>query len=73
MVKKACIVINLLPVASDASTIQIEERIKNEAKIPWCKEIEEVLVEDIDASYMDLKNHGISSNVAKNLLDLYTE
>jgi hypothetical protein len=73
MVKKAHIVIDLLPEASDASVIQIEERIKNEAKIPWCKEIEEVLVEDIDASYMNLKNHGISSNVAKNLMDLYTE
>ena len=73
MVKKAHIVINLLPEASDASIIQIEEKLKNEAKIPWCKEIEKVLVEDIDASYVNLKNHGVSSNVAKNIMDLYTE
>ena len=73
MVKKAHIVINLLPEASDASIIQIEEKLKNEAKIPWCKEIEKVLVEDIDASYANLKNHGVSSNVAKNIMDLYTE
>ena len=73
MVKKAYIVINLLPEVSNASIIQIEEKIKNEAKIPWCKEIEKVTIEDIDSSYMNLKNHGISSNVAKNLMDLYTE
>jgi len=73
MCKKALIVINLLPEASKASTIQIEERIRNEAKIPWCKNIEEVSIEDVEASYMKLKKHGISSNVARNLVDLYTE
>ena len=73
MCKKALIVINLLPEASKASTIQIEERIRNEAKIPWCKNIEEVSIEDIEASYIKLKKHGISSNVARNLVDLYTE
>jgi len=73
MVKKAHIVINLLPEASKASTIQIEERIRNEAKIPWCNKIEEVSIEDTEASYMKLKKHGISSNVARNLVDFYTE
>lgn len=73
MCKKALIVINLLPEASKASTIQIEEKIRNEAKIPWCKNIEEISIEDIEASYMKLKKHGISSNVARNLVDLYTE
>ena len=73
MCKKALIVINLLPEASKASTIQIEEKIRNEAIIPWCKQIEEVSIEDIEASYMKLKKHGISSNVARNLVDLYTE
>jgi len=73
MYKKALIVINLLPEASKASTIQIEEKIRNEAKIPWCKNIEEISIEDIEASYMKLKKHGISSNVARNLVDLYTE
>jgi hypothetical protein len=73
MIKKAHIVINLLPEASKASTIQIEERIRNEAKIPWCNQIEEVSIEDTEASYMKLKKHGVSSNVARNLVDLYTE
>jgi len=73
MVKKAHIIINLLAEASKASTIQIEEKIRNEAKIPWCKQIEQVSIEDTEASYMKLKKHGISSNVARNLMDLYTE
>jgi len=73
MVKKAHIIINLLPEASKASIIQIEEKIRNEAKIPLCKNIEEVSIEDVEASYMKLKKHGISSNVARNLVDLYTE
>jgi hypothetical protein len=73
MYKKALIVINLLPEASEASTIQIEERIRKEAKIPWCKQIEEVSIEDVEKSYMKLKKYGISSNVARNLVDLYTE
>ena len=73
MVKKAHIIINLLPEASDTPTSQIEERIKNKATIPLCQKIEKVFVEDVDASYLNLKNHGIPSNVAKNLMDLYTE
>ena len=73
MVKKAHIIINLLAEASKASTIQIEEKIRNEAKIPLCNNIEQVSVEDTEASYMKLKKHGISSNVARNLVDFYTE
>jgi hypothetical protein len=73
MVKKAHITVNLLPEASKASIIEIEEKIRDEAKIPWCKNIEEVSIEDVEASYIELKNHGISSNVARNLVDLYTE
>ena len=73
MVKKAYIILNLLPEASNASIIQIEEKIKNEAKIPLCKEIEKVTIEDIESSYMNLKNNGVSNNVAKNLMDMYTE
>ena len=73
MGKKAIIIINLQPEASKASTTQIEERVRNEAKIPWCKNIEEVTIEDVEVSYMKLRKFGISSNVAQNLVDLYTE
>jgi len=73
MPKKVIIVINLQPEASKASTTQIEERVRNEAIIPWCKNIEEVTIEDVEASYTELRKYGISSNVAQNLVDLYTE
>ncbi|HDQ05176.1 MAG TPA: hypothetical protein ENN36_00440 [Candidatus Bathyarchaeota archaeon] len=73
MVKKVHIIINLLSEASKKSDSQIEEKIRNEAKIPLCSNIEDVSVEDTEESYNNLKKHGISSNVARNLLDLYTE
>jgi hypothetical protein len=73
MVKKIHIIANLLPEVSDASTGQIEEKIRNEAKIPWCTNIENVSVEDAEETIMNLKKQGVSSNVAKNLVDLYTE
>jgi hypothetical protein len=73
MTKKVHIVTELLPEASKTPFTQIEETIRNEAKIPWCNEIKEVTIEDIDESYKNLKNHGISSSVARNLMDLYTE
>lgn len=73
MVKKIRIIVNLLPEASEVSTGQIEERIRNEAKIPWCKNIEEVSIEDSEESIRLLKKQGVSRNVARNLVDLYTE
>ena len=73
MSKKARIIIKLLPEASNVSITQIEERIMNEAKIPWCENIEEVSIEDIEASYRKLKKQGLSNNVARNIMDLYTK
>ena len=73
MCKKARIIIKLLPGASNVSVSQIEERIMNEAKIPWCENIEEVSIEDIGASYRKLKKQGLSDNVARNIMDLYTK
>ena len=73
MAKKVHIIIDLLPEASEASPVQIEEKIRNEAKIPLCQSIKEVVIEDTKESYMKLTKQGVSSNVARNLLDLYTE
>ena len=73
MVKKAHIVISLLDEASKVSTTLIKEKIRNDTKIPWCNEIEEVSIKDIEASYLKLKKQGISSDVARTLVDLYTE
>jgi hypothetical protein len=73
MAKKAHITIKLLPEASEASNNEIEETIRTKAKIPLCKNIEEVSIDDNEESYRKLKKQGISSNVARNLVDLYTE
>jgi hypothetical protein len=71
--KKVHIIANLLPEASDASTDQIEKKIWNEAKIPWCTNIEKVTIEDAEETIMNLRRQGVSSNVARNLVNLYTE
>ena len=73
MTKKVHIVISLLDGASEVSNDQIKEKIRNDARIPWCNAIEDVTIEDIEESYMNLKKQGISSNVARNLMDLYNE
>lgn len=73
MVKKIHIIANLLPEASEASTGQIEEKIRSEAKIPWCTNIEKVTIHDAEETIMNLTRQGVSSNVARNLVELYTE
>ena len=73
MVKKVHIVISLWEDASKVAFDQLKEEILNVAKIPGCNEIEDVTKEDNEESYLDLKKQGISSNVARNLMDLYTE
>ncbi len=73
MYKKARIVIKLSSEASKLSVTQIEERIRNKAKIPCCNAIEEIAIVDIEGSYKKLKEQGISENVAQNIIDLYTE
>jgi len=73
MVKKIHIIANLLPEASNVPTDQIEKKIRNEAKIPCCTNIETVTIEDAEETIMNLTKQGVSNNVARNLVDLYTE
>jgi len=72
MPKKANIIIHLQPEASSAPIDEVKSRIKKESKIPFCTEIQAITVEDPNDSYENLKKQGISSNVARNLVDLYT-
>ena len=72
MTKKVHIIAELLPEASKTPITKIEEMVRNETKIPWCNEIKEVTIEDIDESYKNLKKHGVSGNIARKLIDLYT-
>ena len=73
MSKKIHILINLLPEALEESLDQIKETIKREAKIPFCKQIEKITIEDTEEPYNNMKKHGISSNVAQNVMDLYNQ
>jgi hypothetical protein len=73
MPKKINILINLLPEAFEESVDQIIETITREAKIPFCKQIETITIEDTDEPYNNLKKHGISNNVAQNIMDLYNQ
>ena len=73
MTKKVNILFELPQEISNVPVSQIEETIRNKAKIPWCNEIQEVTIEDIDESYKNLEKHGISGSVARNLMDLYTQ
>jgi hypothetical protein len=73
MPKKATIIINLLPEASNSSIIQIENKIRNEASIPLCMSIEKIAIEDINATYRSWEKQGISNKVARALMELYTQ
>ena len=73
MNKKALIIVNLQADVCKSTIIQIKEKIRNEATIPWCKDIEKVVIEDIDTTYKNLKKQGLSSNIARTIVKLYTE
>jgi hypothetical protein len=73
MFKKAKILINLNSEASKFSKLQIEEIIRKQSNIPLCEKIDKISIEDTDISFMNLKNKGISHNVAKNIMNLYTQ
>ena len=73
MTKKVLIIVSLLAEASKSTITQIEKRIRNDASIPWCKNIEKVTIQDIDTSYKNLRKQGIPSNIARTLIKLYIE
>lgn len=71
MVKKAYIVVDLVPEASQVSNSQIEREIKKEAQIPWSREIEKVSIEEVENPYKELRGHGFSKKVARNIVRFY--
>jgi len=71
MQKKAVITIKLVPEASQASNSQIEKEIKREAQIPWCRKIEKVSIEEVEDCYEELRGHGLSKKVARNIVRFY--
>ena len=58
MQKKAIITIKLVPEASEVANEKAEKEIRKEAQIPWCKEIEKVIIEEVEDCYKQLREHG---------------
>ena len=73
MTKKVLITTKLTKEAYKMTSIQIINLIREEAKIPWCNKIENVSIEDNEATYQNLKKQGISNNIAQSIIKLYTE
>ena len=68
MAKKVCIIARLSPQASDATNDLIEQTILNDAKIPWCESIDEIVIDDLTEYCKSLQKKGVSSNAVKNLM-----
>lgn len=73
MTKKVLITTKLTKEAYKMTSIQIINLIREEAKIPWCNEIEDVSIEENEATYQNLKKQGFSNNIAQSIINLYTE
>lgn len=68
MPKKVQIRAELLLDSIDTPVYLIEQTIRNEAKIPWCTSIGEIVIDDINDYCESLEKKGVSSNVVKNLI-----
>jgi len=73
MAKKATIIISLVPEASEVANEEVEKEIRKEAQIPWCREIERVSIEELEDCYEELREHGLSKKVARNVVSFYEE
>ena len=73
MSKKVLITTKLTKEADKLTSHQIINLIHKEATIPWCNEIENITIEDNEATFHTLKKQGISKNVAQSIIKLYTE
>jgi len=71
--KRVYILAELLSEASKTPTVQLEEKIRNETKIPWCNVIKEITIDDMNDYCTNLQKYGVSSSVARNLMCLYHE
>ena len=74
MRKKVHIVAELLLEGSENSLKFIQEKIRNETKIPWCDSIKEIVIEDLNDYCNFLQKRGLSINVVENLIQhFYTD
>jgi uncharacterized protein (UPF0335 family) len=71
MRKKVIITVKLVAEASKESNNKIEREILKDSKIPWCREIEKVTIEEVENPYKELRGHGLSKKVARNVVRFY--
>lgn len=68
MTKKAVITISLVPEAKEEKNEIIKKQIIEESSIPFCAEVEKVLIEEVKNSHKELRGHGFSKKVARNIV-----
>jgi hypothetical protein len=68
MPRQVHIVAELLLEHSEIPINLIQEKIRNETKIPWCNSIKEIVVDDLTEYCKSLKRKGVSVNVVENLI-----
>ena len=71
MTKKATITISLVPEAEITDDKEIERQIKEESSIPFCAEVKKVIIEKVENPYKELRGHGFSKRVARNIVRFY--
>ena len=63
MPKKVLITTKLKREAYKLNSNQIIKLIRKEAKIPWCNEIENITIEDNEATFHKLKKQGYPARI----------
>jgi len=73
LTKRATILISLVPEAKTTGNKEIEKQIKKESSIPFLAKVEKVTIEEVENTYQELKGHGFSKKVARNIINFYEE
>ena len=68
MPRKVRIVAELMLENSDIPINLIEEKIRNETKIPWCTSIDKIVIDDISDYCESLQKKGVSDHIIRNLM-----
>lgn len=68
MPRKVRIVAELMLENSDIPINLIEEKIRNETKIPWCTSIDKIVIDDINDYCESLQKKGVSDHIIRNLM-----
>jgi hypothetical protein len=71
LAKRAIILVSLVPEVKTTGNKEIEKRIKKESSIPFLAKVEKVTVEEVENPYQELRGHGFSKKIARNIVRFY--